>query len=348
MKRKPVICMVSDHGCIRVFKESKALKEKGYTVYGMATNDMFGSNIFDTFAIYLDEETLTNAVRTFDKAGTDIFHVHNEPDWMVSVVRQATDKPIIFDVHDLDSMRYVTDTPSKDEASAFLDADAFVHVSKPCRDWAEKVHGKDKPSIILHPWVNREFIPKQFGEPCWTSLVYQGGLSSNGSVQIRDPDGRTTFNMRYFAPMVESFVNQGFTVSLYSQNVLQDFVYENLGGAVHKPLPYPTLLRALRMYGFGFVGACVSAPLMEAAMPNKLFDYLSQGVVPVILFASQAAKFVESQELGIVLQDFNGLREKLKRGPAIKQNIVKYIQEAPFSMEQRIAPLEALYQELML
>jgi hypothetical protein len=352
----PRIAMISQHGCIRVFKESWALKQAGYEVHLVANQDAFGWNMYDSFMKYVDDAGLQKAVRLLETAGVDIFHVHNEPNSLATVTRDATTRPIVFDVHDLDALRWKDepDSPYKDEVDAFEAADGFVHVSYPCRDHAEKIFGNSKPTRVLHSFVNERFLlqPDDLRGSGYASIVYEGGLSTNNNVQImEDIKGtekqRVTFNMRFYGPMVESFINQGFAVGLMSALDLPDNYYENLGAFVTTGLPYPTMLAGLRPYGFGFVGACISAPLMEAALPNKLFEYLSQGLVPVCLFCDEAEKFVEKYQCGVVIEDFDNLQEKLS--PTVwateRQQVLKLLPE--FTMESHIGAIKDLYEEVM-
>jgi len=343
--------MVSRHGCIRVFKESKALSAHGYTIDMVAHEEPFGYNVFDTLSIYDDEEQLK---RTIKASPADIFHIHNEPDWMVRAVREATKKPIVYDVHDLESLRWSAH-PDVDEADAFSMADGIVHVSTTCREAAEKYHGANKPTIVLFPYVNKDFIPpdEQIGDPSWTSFVYEGGLSSN-EMMDRTDTGATIYNMRNYTSAVDVLCNKHnfsfFMFGARNGKSSKDFTYEHLGASVFHALPYPFLLQALRPFGFGLVGAQRSFPLMEAAMPNKLFEYISQGVVPVVLNCKKSSDYVEAHQIGITINEDmllnrDDFREWLiERGKSIRPNVLE--KRHYLSMEEHIAPLINLYEEI--
>jgi len=327
--------MVSGHACIRVTKETLALVARGHTVETVSQRQPFGFNHFDSMSIYRGGEMLKRTIRA---SKADIFHIHNEPDWMVRAVREATDKPIVFDIHDLNSLRHVSE-PNEEEVNAFTMADAFVHVSEPCREYAEKYHGSEKPSIVLHPYMPRVFVDDNVRDVSWDTICYEGGLAEKPSP---DPE---QFNIRFLAPVVKRFIEQGFNFYLFPAGVMKEGVYDNLGAYVAYPAQYPNMLSGLRACGFGFVGACQSAHLMEAAMPNKLFEYMSQGVVPVMAYASEASKFAEEHEIGITLNSVDNLKEQLKDGPKIRENVLK--KRHDFVMEKHIDPLIDLYEGLL-
>ena len=329
------ICMVSSHACIRVVKESLALVERGHNVEMVARQAPFGFNMFDSLSIYHGEDMLKKTIRGLH---ADIFHVHNEPDWMVKAVREATDKPIVFDIHDINSLRYESE-PDEHEKAAFECADAFIHVSESCKAWADKVHGEREHSIILYSYVNERFVRRDEGGASFASVVYEGGLAEEENLE------GDQFNMRFYAPIVKAFIDQGFNFYLFPANITQKGLYENLGAYVAAPTHYPVMLTGLRAFGFGLLGARAPARLMESAMPNKLFEYLSQGVVPVICNAAEASKFVAEHDIGITLTSLENLQEQLMRGPEIRENVMK--KRYDFTMEKQIDKLIDLYEELL-
>lgn len=330
--------------------------EAGYEVHLVAMIQPFGWNAYSSFSMYLEPKDLPKTVKMLDKAGIDIFHVHNEPDSLVALTREGTKKPIIFDIHDLDHLRqYGNQEPSKEEVEAFEIADGFIHVSEDIAEYAIEQYPTGKPSSVIYSFVNDKFVcaAGQLPDVCWNSICYQGGLSENENKTVtvtrqfdESKNNRTVFNCRYYAPMVESFLNQGYFVNLYPATPMQGTIYESMGAFVSGgPVPYPTMLRALRPHGFGFVGACISAPLMEKAMPNKLFEYLSQGVVPVSLNAGAVADFLKLYDCGIVLDGLDNLEEQLQDGPRLRENVLKYL--GYWTMEKQVKHLEELYEKVL-
>lgn len=338
---KPRICMVSHHGCIRVFKESMALIHNSYKVDTVSNQLPFGHNAFETASFFFDEDQLR---RTIAEHPADIFHVHNEPDWMVRTVREATKKPIVYDIHDLESMRW-NQKPDKDEKDAFEMANAYVHVSFPCRDAANKYHQNGKPNIVLHPYVNAEFVPETVGDTARNAMVYEGGISPDKTGKRFD--GKEMENIRYYLPIVEAFIKQGFSFTIFAADgVPLGHTYHNLTAAVYQGVMYPTLLAGLRPYGIGLVGSWYKAKLMDAAMPNKLFEYISQGVVPVMYNANEAAQFCKAfGGIGIELKGLKDLREQIDSQFDKARKRLLEVRET-FTMEANIEPLMGMYREI--
>lgn len=299
----------------------------------------FGFNIFDSLTIYHDRDQL---VRSVKRSGADVFHVHNEPDWLVEAVAEGTDKPIIYDCHDLESLRWRRE-PDGDEESAFGLSAGWVHVSDPCKAAAESYHGNGKPNVVLPSYVNEEWFGK-VGQPSWSSIVYQGGLSANAEVS-QAPNGYNIHDFRYYVDIVRTFAEQGFTFYLFSPMTVDETIYENVGGVVAGVLNYPALMNAMRIFGFGFVGAAVPSALMDAAMPNKLFEYMSQGVVPVCYNAQLAGEMVDYMGAGIHLQSLDNLAEQLERGPECRAELLKV--RGDMTMEAHIEPLIDLYKQVV-
>jgi hypothetical protein len=336
------VLFVSDHGCIRVFKEAEALAQQGVRVDLTARVQPFGVNVFHTFSVHRDAESLKRVV---ESSRADIVHVHNEPDWMVGAAREATQKPIVFDVHDLNSLRYLA-APDEHERRAFEAADGIVHVSDPCREAAERHHGNGKPTGVLPCLVNERFLAEPLpAEPCWDSMVYEGGLDPR---PVQNVGGKQVVSARAIHAAVQAFARAGYQPYLYPATTTWNdptYIYESLGAVVAPGrLDYVSLLRALRAYGYGFVGSPHDAPLMQAAMPNKLFEYISQGVVPVVFNAGRAAAFVREHGLGIVLEGLDNLREQLVPGPEVRRRILERRHE--WTMERHIGAVTQVYQEV--
>lgn len=334
--------MVSHHGCIRVVKQALALKARGHWVEILTQHEPFAFNRFDRVTMWHDAAQLTRGV--WD-SHADIVHVHNEPDWLVSAARAGTSRPVIFDIHDLDSLRMQA-APSDEERAAFAAADGYVHVSEPCRVAAERAHPAhtEKPATVLPCYVNAEFYSEVVPRSSPDCLVYEGGLSVKDDVV--EHHGQAIVNIRNLRPLVGAAVSAGLQVGLCPGTALTDHTYENLGAAVWGPLPYPVMLRSLRPYGWGFVGACANIPLMQAAMPNKLFEYLSQGVVPVVYQADTAAAFVRTHGIGVVLASLAEWAPLWEADhAALRQRVIETRDQ--WTMERHIGAVEQLYHDVL-
>lgn len=325
--------------CIRTFKQSKIMLERGHEVDALAQTHGFGFNIYTRALSWADHAQLARAIET---SKADLIHVHTEPDWIVSFVKEhAGGRPVVMDVHDPDSLR-TCKPPNQDEVSAFQAADAIIHVSEPCRTHCELWHGKGKPTAIVYSCVPQVFY-NQSQDVNWSSICYEGGLTS----LTVDANGHAYFrNMHY---PVQKFIEAGFNVSLFAVGSHEiDLSYESMGALVARDLNYTNMLAGIRNHAFGFVGSSATTKIMNAAMPNKLFEYVSQGVVPVCWNADTAGEFVQRNGIGIWLKsddDLSDLRAKLEKGPAYRRNLLKIRDR--WNMETQAEPLEQFYRSLL-
>lgn len=297
----------------------------------------FGFNAFGVVYLYSDTDHLQRTIRD---SKADIFHVHSDPNWLVPLVKEAAGgRPVIHDVHDPESMR-TGQKPDAHEIAAMTVCDGIIHVSKGCQAYMEKTHGATKPTELIYSAVPEAGY--HFNKTAnFDAIVYQGGLTS----RMQGPDGLVYFrNLHY---VVQQFIEQGYQFSLFSANEENlDLSYEKMGAFLTKNLNYSTMLNALRLHGFGFVGSPVITPIIKYAMPNKLFEYISQGVVPVCWNADEAGEFVKEHGIGIWLKgDLDELRIKLKDGMRIREKLVKTGKQ--FAMESQANKLEKFYKSFL-
>lgn len=340
--------MVSQHGCIRVIKEAIALIDKGYIVDLIVNQLPYGYNFFSTTMVWNDRNQLQT---TLKNSPADIFHVHNEPDWLVPATREVSgDRPVIYDVHDLESLRWHKQ-PMGEEIEAFAAADGIIHVSEPIRKLAESYHGAQLPTRVVLCMQPDGFVANDsdiIPNPSFKSLVYEGGLDANTKPKpIPGEKNKAEMNIRNFVNVFSHFRAQGFSVTIYPATPKQRMPYEMMGCYVGTPVLYPTMLSGLRPYGLGFVGCGFSTPLMELAMPNKLFEYMSQGVVPIVYNAEVCEKFVTHHKCGIVIEDITKLNELIEAHDMkeIRNNVLTLRKK--FTMESQVHKLETLYKEVL-
>ncbi|MCH8325211.1 MAG: hypothetical protein IIB83_01395 [Bacteroidetes bacterium] len=127
---------------------------------------------------------------------------------------------------------------------------------------------------------------------------------------------------------------------------LTNKVYEQFGCFVCNPVPYPTLLVGLRAHGIGLVGSVYPVEYIHCALPNKLFEYMSQGVVPVVMNCREAENFVTKHDCGIVIKDINDLSVlKLDVLRQKRENVLKLRRK--LTMESQLHIIEGLYEEVL-
>lgn len=336
------IAMISRRQCIRVFKESFALTTFGHKVIGVSTNPTsYGSNLLDAQVMYRDDFTLQRTIKAIDSS-VDLYHAHGDPMNLVRLIKEVSNKPVVWDDHDIESLR--TGVIDQDEYDSYAMADAFVHVSEPCRAYAESIHKTGKPTLVLYSWINDKYVSKDVCmRPSWSSFVYEGGLSSEGFKKENDIIGT---NMRWWYPVFKLLIDNKYNVTAFGAgDDYTDLKYQSLGVVLHANVPYTIMLNALQPHGFGLVGAFTTFPLMEAAMPNKLFEYISAGVVPVVLNAGEAAKFVVDNECGIVLNSSDNLEGQISPGPTLRKRVLEM--RHSLVMEEQIPKLIQLYRSIL-
>ena len=86
------IVFVAYHTCARAQKMAKALISAGHQVIVLQHLAASGEILYDQqlSSFYNDREHLAKKVDTFND-WADVYHVHNEPDWMVYVTRKAAE-----------------------------------------------------------------------------------------------------------------------------------------------------------------------------------------------------------------------------------------------------------------
>ena len=333
--------MVSDHGCIRVFKQAKILIDAGYKVDLFCRKEPFGWNIFNTVSIFDDAEQLHRLV---DEAQADILHVHNEPDWLIYETKVAAKVPVIFDVHDVQCLRI--QSTSREEELAFDAADAFIFVGDHARVLTSSFYTLDKPTTVIMSMVNKDFLCDVTWGANFDSVCYEGG--------IRPPDhqpvlnGTHFVNYRDYMPAVKAFTNQGFNFTIHKANKAYTEEYAKAGANVIEPMLYHYMLRALHLHGFGLVGSCYHVVAMHAAMPNKLFVYMSQGVVPIVLNAATVGEFVIGNKLGYELESLFDIRSQLKGRDHNEKTRKRVIaNRKKYTMETQLDKLSKFYEEVL-
>lgn len=326
------ICSQSD---IRAFKQAIVMLDRGHQVeLATPTPQFYGFNAFTAAYLYTDSNSLQRVIET---SRADVIHVHSDPLRLVTLVRAlAPGRVVIHDVHDPESLRTGA-APTQEERDAMTLPDGIIHVSEGCRAHSEKLHGAEKPTIVSYSAVP-QYLFGNARHPSFDALVYQGGLTTT----VTDERGLRYFrNLQY---VVERFMAQGYNVSMYAAGDFEiDDTYRAIGAFVVRHVPYTAMLTGLRMHGFGFVGAPMVTGIIKHCMPNKLFEYLSQGVVPVCWNADEAGQYVEQLGIGVHLHgDLNDLRRQLREGPRLRERLLKIASQ--LTMEAHAAPLEKFYQ----
>lgn len=339
---------VSQHACIRMHKMSWALLEQGnfchlvssFVAPGHSWNTYTTSTRFEVDMVdgRVDSRQLRNAVKLLD-GFVDIWHIHNEPNWLFRVVSEESKKPIIFDIHDWTSLR-TTAAPHPgeldDEKLALEKAAAFI---VPSKGYYAKL-GNDRPKLLIYSMVPKNLFPEIDPEKK-PGLVYEGGLM--GKSQPTD----INFSHRNWAQFMHKalpFLPEEWKIYAYTANdgeILDEYKHERI--AISAPLVYPDLLRALSAHSVGLVGSPFECGDFIDSMPNKLFEYVSAGLPVVVVNAPESAKYAEENGLGVGIRDVSELPRALER---LTENTIARDRWG-YTMESQLPKLVAFYWEVI-
>lgn len=362
MKDLPSVCIAGFHSCIRAYKFGLALKERGHKVYWLA-NLRFPTHVslhvFDGISAYclgdnvesIGPSASSNYFDSFKKNAemvskhVDVFHWYNEPDWGVEQLKQVTDKPVLYDIHDLRSDREFV--VQDEEEIAFTKADAILTQGEPYSAIArQKRPDLAAKGLIDHcyPAVNRTLWPNldyrglSIGAKKIGGLVYEGGIATGKA-------GGNELRFRWWYPFMKELSDLHIPISVHPSGGGDFGLYAQQGIRIVAPMDYKTLLQNLTMYDWGLVGNAIKHPAFDKAMPNKLFEYIAAGI-PVIVYDSKlAAEFVKAEGIGVVV-------DSAKDVPAVFPDAMKYVPAVlkareKYCMENEISKLSNIYCKLV-
>jgi glycosyltransferase involved in cell wall biosynthesis len=145
-------------------------------------------------------------------------------------------------------------------------------------------------------------------------------------------------------------MNEGFFVTCFPGNQGNFQNYLKDGIVVHEPMYYTVLLRAMMPHAMGVVGSLWSdLEIMQVALPNKLYEYIAAGVVPVILNANQAWDEIKDYGFGVNLDpnlvEQGIIRDQLGDMKKQRENLLKVRKE--FEFENQLPKILEMYRGLV-
>jgi len=284
----------------------------------------------------------------------DIIHCHNEPNYhIVDTIKVCSGKiPIIYDIHDFTSMR--SGRKSQNEKTAYEMSDVIIHVSTDFIYYGEKLYGK-KPSQVIFSSPSKKYIVnndrKHKSDQKEIHFVYQGG--------IFDPSwkGKKKYSYRNYCPIFTEILNEGHHIHIYTgvnKNRLPSYMilndqYNNFH--FYGKLKYSDLLLEMSNYDFGLAGfnfnnihSQSAKDYLNAAMGNKMFDYLFSGL-PVITFNADAmSNFVKSNNCGFEKKE--GITWSHLAHQSINKLEINKVANK-YCMENQISVLTKIYENLL-
>ena len=351
---KPVFVFLAGHACIRCDKVALALLEKGYDVHLISRREPIWAKYYTTFIKAGDMAQLLNAVDIYKDVG-DIFYVHNEPNWFVTIAKERTNKPVVLDVHDSMLARW---SPEEDEEirkagkvsariitqerNNFQLADALVFPTWSFRDLVVKEFALSQPNMVLPSYLPRRMT-------CYDGKEWLGGLVYEGRVDLKSEINKDVVNHGFRYADYEELANQCHDINMdfhmYSRadKPFLD-VYENIA-YTHVPQEYNNLLNCLSRHDWGLVGNSFWTKEWEVALPNKLFEYIGAGIPPVVINSKESADFVQKYDVGMVVDSIQELAENWKQHTEYRKKMFRARKQ--FYMDDHIGELSDFCKELL-
>ncbi len=331
------VIFASHHCCIRVVKEGLALIKKGVTVHFMqvrvANNEYMKALPLLTF--YDGPKDFSVKLKAI-MDGADLVHVHNEPDWIGHIAKDVVgpDVPVVFDAHDLNSIRH--NTVSADEKKVFEVCDGFVFPSQTYQDTSHDWYELYKPSVVVHPYCLEEMLVKE-PLPSVGGVVYEGGIS--GAVENK------VLNYQNYLPLAEQLHSDGIPFFVYGGNGEIGMEYFQAGAIPMGSWRYQMMIQQMSRHHWGFVGPGRPHAQWNAAMPNKLFEYMAAGIPVIVWEAAEAARFVEEYGIGVVVKDMADIKDIYGDHERYRKRVMEV--QGDMVMEKEIDKVLALYERVL-
>ena len=330
-----------------------ALLAKGHRVHFISMAMCMFHEQYKSFSLAIDVEQMLESISIYARGGVDLFHVHNEPSWFVTAVKEQTDAPVILDVHDSFLARSTPEEATEsleeqvphlrvttEERNNFQLADALVFPGDHFRQIVTEEFNLKQPAITIP-----SAVPERLYQ--YKTLDWHGGLVYEGKVNTPEEltGARRFFKYCTYADLANQANELGMDFHLYSGRRGEEYIKAYSGIAfVHDHHQYPDLLKAISRHDWGLVGNVYETPEWDVAMPNKLFEYMAAGVPIVAMNAKASADFVTKHKIGISVGSLKELGERWSEHVECRKNLLKH--RKGFSMDSYISELEVFYQNV--
>jgi len=331
------IIMVTKGCCIRVLKESWALANKGYELHIITYRTPTNATMYRTIMTWNSIAALRDALKFHGSQDDTIFHIHNEPSWMVSVVRDALpDARIVFDVHDSNYWRFDEGIWHEEDLAAH-NADGLVFPSTS----AMKAYPNkgDKPSVFI-PSANPE------SEVRYGPWNYYGGLVNQGG-HVNPETCRIPNHWRDHSALYSQLIKHK-GVYAYSGNFRDDEKNREFYARITTQmgwLSHGQLLDAMGRHDWSLTGSLHDSKVRGVGLPNKFFDAMVAGVPVANFHIKEVGKLIDKYDVGINVFSVEELLERWDECKEKRHNV--FLHHKKFTMERFIPNLEKLYKKVI-
>lgn len=340
------------HHCIRCIKKMRALKKLGYEMHGMGNRVSYGTDEYETYSVWQNEEQLAEEIRSYINAGVNAISFDNEPDWPVPVIRKVINEmgkqdevKLVTDLHDLDSIR--KGFVPKEEMELFNASDAVIYVSQPIQEITNKLHRYDRPNIVLYSYCNDDIIdydPNLI--PQRKALVYEGGANPKG-----DEMQNQMYSYRNIYWIIKQLVEQGNETHCFLGNLSAYDTFQQSGAVLYPPTIYDEMMHNLTKFKYGIVifnNEDGKKDQVNYTLTNKEFEMNQAGLPILACYCPETIKHVEKWKIGFTFNNINEITpdaEFHKHYLEVMDNITTVRKQ--LVMENFIFKLENLYARLL-
>lgn len=348
------IAFVTGHCCIRVLKEAYTLVvQDGWKIHLIVGGEIFGPltatrdkymPMFESINFYSTQNQLEQAIRLISKK-VYVFHVHNEPSWPVTKIRELIpDSKIILDYHDSNYWR-AEEKSWPEEDVACQCADGFIVPSDACKKELEQRTDKSiavLPSACPYEWY------RHIQHGAGGGIVSQGGhtVQEIGGGEWRD---YTDIYSALRGKVSVFACSPQFTHNpeAPSKNVYITKHYEQMGVHISN-FPYDHLLNVLGNFHWNLVGNWKKNgkrhKVWDYSNPNKFYDAIAAGIPSVVFGVPEVESIVGQCDIGLVCKSPSELLSKWDCHIAKRKNLM--MTRKKFSMENYIQSAINMYQEM--
>lgn len=346
--RKPEVAFVSEHCCIRVVKQASVLQKLGYNVHLIA-HEPNSVGMFHQVHYYRDPVTLYRTVSSLTKV-IDIWQVHNEPTWPVSMVRNAIGDSgkLLLDYHDSNYWRIDKDDYPEDLKSLLEDpswysedvacqqVNGFVVPSEPCA--TEVATRSSKKSVVIPsacPESEFRYIESQF----------MGGLVSQGGHALPETQNLWRSYSQLFTELKGKKRVYAYCPDFtYDPNNELDKHYIETGATLGK-FPYDELVDTIGRHSWNLVGNLIKVPVWRYALPNKFFDAIAAGIPSVNFGCPEVAKIIDKYDIGMNVATTQELLDRWGEHKQKRSNLWRVRHE--LCIDKYIDRLTNFYEEVL-